>query len=99
MNAHQRRSYRRHETPEKWMLIKYSAPGWEKEYPSRSALIEALAEHHICGTCLAGQYTYVGTGGTLVTEQEDRIPNRRSLRQLLSTCCGCEFGAEKVRPE
>jgi hypothetical protein len=72
-------------------LVKYSAPGWEKEFPDLpSAVVELRA--NICKGCLAGcpdedepPLDYVKDGQKI--ECHDAL-------KLLSTSCGHEYSFE-----
>ncbi len=72
-------------------LVKYSAPGWEKEFPDLpSAVVELRA--NICNGCLAGSHDedeppldYVSDGQKI--ECHDAI-------KLLNTSCGHEYSFE-----
>lgn len=63
-------------------LIKYSHPGWEKEFSDVESLKSELFAH-ICGLCQSGCEMEPGVNGT------------SSLSELLSTACGCEYAVEE----
>lgn len=80
----------------KYILDKCSSPGWSKEFDSEFDARQELLSH-ICNTCLAGDFTYIGEGGTFITESWDEpAPDQNNIHDLLSTACGCEFGYEEV---
>jgi len=66
----------------KFVLIKYSAPGWEQEYSTEEDLRKALY-NHICGMCREGEEDF-----------SDPVYEHSEIDHLLSTACGCEFGVE-----
>jgi len=87
-----------------YTLIKYSSPGWEKDFSSKDELIDELRDH-ICGGCLSGPQMYVGEDGKIIpmdddynpvvdTEYEGKKYYCRDIGTLLSTSCGCEYGVE-----
>lgn len=68
----------------KYILIKVSAPGWEKtfatEYDARQELLS-----HVCKLCLQAH-----------EEVDSPAPDVNDIHSLLSTACGCEFMYEEV---
>jgi hypothetical protein len=69
----------------RFILHKVSLPNvWTKTFPNERALIVELKDY-ICGTCMRGDEW---------PEDEPHPPDPWSLRDLLSTSCGCEFDVE-----
>ena len=80
----------------KHIIEKCSSPGWTKEFSCEYDARQELLKH-VCGECLTNQYTYMGEGGKLVTEQDNNEPiNIHNIRDLLGTACGCEYNYEEV---
>jgi hypothetical protein len=70
----------------KYILIKLSSPGWEKEFKSE---IEARQElySHICITCCMGGYEDF---------KHNPITINTSIDEMLGTPCGCEFAFQEI---
>jgi hypothetical protein len=81
----------------KYKLIKYSSPGWTKEFLSERELCAELSQH-ICDECVRGDFTYFDENGEMVTDENifPQINTTSDYHDMLSTCCGCEYGVEEV---
>lgn len=68
----------------KYILTKYSSPGWEKEFASEGELKQELYKH-ICLMCREGE-----------PPDMDPVDAFSSVDDLLYTACGCEYGVEEI---
>lgn len=70
-----------------FVLIKLSAPGWEKKFETEEECRLELRDH-ICNMCMADSE---------FAEFEEPVPlgEDASIGSLLGTACGCEFWVEE----
>ena len=76
-----------------WMLMKCSAPGWDKEFPTKDEAIDELRKH-VCGDCLRGSPGFLDD--IVDVETDGSVIECRDASALLSTPCGCEFDLEET---
>jgi len=82
-------------------LIKYSSPGWIKEFENEFDLREELAKH-ICSECMNNQSSYIDEVNdelVVVTVTEGGPISKYVIQDMLSTACGCEYGVEGIFEE